>query len=173
MSAPKQVFSSRPALSSSMPSFLSDTKSEDMEQRLSQKIGERARQIFEQSGNAPGNDEANWLRAEAEIVGARLEIREYGTWVRAEASLPNSSGENMQIAIRPARIIVCAHKAQNALSASEAAEPAQREIFLVANLSTEVDPASAAASFRNDQLLLMIKKRQADKSTAASHPASN
>jgi len=34
----------------------------------------------------------------------------------------------------------------------------EEEIFLAANLPVEVDPPSAAASFRNHNLLLMIKK---------------
>src|SRR5690349_21843933 len=165
MSAPKMVFRSRPVAASTIPTCVCGPEAEAIEQRLSEKIGERARQIFEQSGKAPGNDEANWLRAEAEIVSAGLEAREYGTWVRVHASLPNASGENLQIAVRPRRVVVCATEMQNASDPSEAAEREQREIFRVANLPAEVDPASAAASFRDHVLLLMMKKQK--------HPANN
>ena len=45
----------------------------------------------------------------------------------------------------------------------EAANLDPGEIYLAANLSVEVQPQSAVASFRNRNLQLMIKKSQPDK----------
>jgi len=39
-------------------------------------------------GGAPGNDEANWLQAEAEILRYNMEVRESGTWLSLKASNP-------------------------------------------------------------------------------------
>jgi HSP20 family molecular chaperone IbpA len=41
--------------------------------------------------------------------------------------------------------------------------PAAGEIFLAANLAVDVDPSSAAASFRDQTLRLMVRKRRSDK----------
>jgi hypothetical protein len=43
------------------------------------------------------------------------------------------------------------------------AQQDEREIFLAANLTAEVDPPSAAASFKDHNLHLMVKKRRPDK----------
>ena len=158
MSAPKLVFSSRPTFSSTIPNLLSGSEADVLEQKLSQKISERARLIFEQSGSMPGNDEANWLRAESEILLPGFEVLESATWVTLKAPIPHTSGEDMQIVVRPKRVIVRANKTeQNSVAA---AERNQAEIFLAANLAVEVHPPSAAASFRDRTLRIMVKKRQ-------------
>jgi HSP20 family molecular chaperone IbpA len=165
MSAPKLAFSSRAALSCGIPSFLSGPAADGVEQRLSQKIGQRARSIFEESGNLAGKDEANWLQAESEILSGGCEVREAGTWVIVDAFIPTASAQGVEIVIRPTRVIVRAHEIENARgSAPGTAEPAEHEaseLFLVANLPVEVDPASATASFRDRQLHLLVKKRPA------------
>jgi HSP20 family molecular chaperone IbpA len=134
---------------------------EAMEQKLSQKIGERARQLFEESGNTPGNDKENWLRAESEILGAGLEVRESGSWVIVNASLPNLAAQDIRVAVRPTRIVLCAQEMDNPEARSESMAEQPREIFLAANLPAEVDPASAAGSFRDRHLDLMAKKQPA------------
>ncbi len=148
-----------------------------MERALSQKISERARLIFEQSGSTPGNDEANWLQAESEILRPKLEVRESGTWVTLSASILNTSGHGMpiidvQIVVRPTRVIVRAKETHNEQNSSEAEERDQREVFLAANLAVEVDPPSAAASFRDHVLRLMIRKRRPDNLTSRLEAAS-
>ena len=156
MSAARLVFASRPIPFCTIPRFLAGTEAEAMQQRLSQRIGERARLLFEQSGNVSGHDDANWFRAESEILSGQFEIRESGTWLMVDAGLPNASGQHMEITVTPARIILCAREI--ATAASESPEQGGREIFFLSNLPLEVDPVSAAASFRDHQLHLMVKK---------------
>ena len=165
MSAPKLVFSSRPAISSTIPTFLSGSAADMLERQLSQKISERARLIFEQSGSMPGNDEANWLRAESEILRPGFEVLESATWVTLKAPIPHTSGEDMQIAVRPRRVIVRAKEIEQNSDASS--DRTEAEIFLAANLAVEVHPPSAAASFRDRTLRIMVKKRQPDNLTAS------
>ena len=169
MSAPKLAFDSRPVLSSTIPTFLVGLEAEAMDQVLLQKISERARLIFEQSGSTPGNDEANWLQAESEILSPGLEARESGTWMTLNAWIPNSSGQGMEIAVRPMRVIVrCETDEQNSSGPAEQ----DGQFFLAANLAVEVEPSSAAASFRGHNLHLMIKKRWPDNLTVRSNTAS-
>jgi hypothetical protein len=171
MSAPRLVFGSLPASSSTIPTFLVGPEAEEMEQVLSNKISERASLIFEQSGSVPGNDEANWLRAESEILGHTLELRESATWVTLNASIP-TAGAGMQIVVKPKRAIVRAKETGNGQNTGESTDAGQGYIFLAANLPVEVDPSSAAASFRDNNLLLMIRKRQPDNLTTRPGTAS-
>jgi HSP20 family molecular chaperone IbpA len=162
MSAPRLMFSSRPVPHSTVPKFLAGSEADAMEQRISQKISERARLLFEQSGSAPGNDNANWLRAESEILSNGLELRESGTWVICNALIAATSGQDMQIIVKPNRIVVRAvERTDNAEISSQSNVQEKPEIFLAANLMVEVDPASAAASFRDSYLHLMVKKASA------------
>jgi HSP20 family molecular chaperone IbpA len=163
MPATKTAFSSRPTLASATPSFLFGREAEELEETILGKIRERAYLLFEQSGREPGNEDANWSRAESEILRSGLSARESGSWVALSFSLPDASGQGMQIAVRPTRVVVRAIAAGDKREASEGAKQDAQEIFLAANLAVEVDPPSAAASFRDRTLHLMIKKRRPDK----------
>lgn len=166
MAATKTAFSSRPTLASATPNFLFGREAEELEETIFGKIRERAYLLFEQSGREPGNEDANWSRAESEILRSGGQVRESGTWVALSFSIPDASGQGMQIAVQPTRVVVRARAASNEHEASEGARQDERDIFLAANLAVEVDPRSAAASFRDHSLNLMIKKRRPDKLTS-------
>jgi hypothetical protein len=170
MSSPKLAFGSRPAFSPTIPNVLSGPEAEALERELSRKISERARLLFEQSGSTPGNDEANWLAAESEILRPGLEVRESGTWMTLNAWIPDTSGQGMEIAVRPMRVVVCTSETDK----QNSSEPVEQDgqIFLAANLAVEVDPSSAAASFRGHNLHLMIRKRWPHNLTLRSNTAS-
>jgi HSP20 family molecular chaperone IbpA len=181
MSATKLAFSSLPAPTLATPSFLVDQEAEALERAAADKVRGRARLLFEQSGGAAGNDEANWLQAESEILGANMEIRESGTWLSLRAAIPDASGQGMQIAVKPTRVLVRATRTKNEQNAQHEGNEIADEIFLAASLPVVVDPLSAAASFRDHNLLLMIKKVQAgmalhrsdhlmDRAARAEHP---
>jgi HSP20 family molecular chaperone IbpA len=156
MSATRLAFSSLPASALATPNFLVGREAEDLEEHVAGRVRERAQLLFEQSGGAPGNDEANWLQAEAEILRSNVEVRESGTWLSLRASIPDTSGQGMQIAVRAKRVLVRATQIHNERNSKQGED----EIFVVANLPVEVDPPSAAASFRDHNLHVMIKKAQ-------------
>src|SRR5713101_3436834 len=163
MPATKIAFRSPPSLASATPSFIDGREAEELEQAIYKTIRERAYLLFEQSGREPGNEDANWLRAESEILRSGGEVRVSGSWVTLNASIPDASEQGLQIAVRPTRVLVRAREASNGEDSLERAKQAEREIFLAANLAVEVDPPSAAASFRDHNLHLMVKKRGPDK----------
>jgi hypothetical protein len=68
----------------------------------------------------------------------------------------------MRIVIRATRVLVHARESSNGRDSSEPAKQGGREIFLAANLTAEVDPPSAAATFKDHNLHLMVKKRRPD-----------
>lgn len=160
MPATKLAFSSLPTLPSASPTFISGQEADDLERALDTKIGERARLLFEESGRTPGNDAANWFRAEAEILRSDLQVRESGSWLALSASLPDASAQGIQILVRPKRIIVRAQRRASMNYSVENANLDGGEIYLAANLSVEIQPQSAVASFRDHTLQLMTKKSQ-------------
>ena len=164
MPATKKPFRSRPSQASATPSFVGGREAEELEQAIYGKIRERAYLLFEESGREPGNERANWLRAESEIVRSGVQVRDSGSWMTLNASIPDASGESLQVAVWPTRVLVRARKARNGPD-SDCPELSEggREIFLAANLAAEVDPQSAAASFRDHNLHLMVRKRRAGK----------
>jgi HSP20 family molecular chaperone IbpA len=165
MPATKLAFSSRPTPVSWTPSFVVGEDAEALEQAVYSKISERAYFLFEQSGREPGNEDANWLQAEAELLRSDVQVRESGTWLALSASIPDASGQDMQIVVRPTRVLVRAKEASSDQDLAERAKQNNRDIFLAANLPVEVDPLSAAASFKDRSLNLMIRKRRPDKVT--------
>jgi HSP20 family molecular chaperone IbpA len=159
MASTKLAFTSRPFSEASIPSFIPEDQAEEFEQAIHQKIGERARLLFEESGQAPGNDEANWFRAESEILRSGLQVRESGSWVAINASIPDASGHRIQILVRPKRVIVRARRQAATEGPSvEGTNCDQQDIFLATNLNVEVNASSAVASFRDRNLQLMIRK---------------
>jgi hypothetical protein len=166
MPAAKTPFRSRPAQTSATPSFIGGREAEELEQSIYGKIRERAYLLFEESGREPGNEGANWLRAESEIVRSGAQVRDSGSWMTLNASIPDASGEGLQIVVWPRRVLVRAREASNGPDRSELTEGG-REIFLAANLAADVDPQSAAASFRDRNLHLMVRKRRAGKSNGS------
>jgi hypothetical protein len=166
MPATKTPFRSRPAQASATPSFIGGREAEELEQTIYGKIRERAYLLFEESGREPGNEGANWLRAESEVVRSGAQVRDSGSWMTLNASIPDASGEGLQIVVWPRRVLVRAREAGNGPDCSELAESG-RQIFLAANLASEVDPQSVAASFRDHNLHLMVRKRRAGKSNGS------
>ena len=163
MPATRTAFRSRPTLASATPSFINGREAEELEQLIYAKISERAYLLFEQSGREPGNEGANWLRAESEILRSGVEVRESGSWVTLTAIIPDAFAQGLQIVVRPTRVLVRAREACTGQDSSEPTKQDEREIFLAANLTAEVDPPSAAASFKDHNLLLMVKKHRPDK----------
>lgn len=153
MPATKLAFSSLPATLAT-PNFLAGQEAHALEQAVTAKIRERAQLLFEQSGREPGQDEVNWLRAESEIFRTSMDIQESGTWISLSAPLPEASGQGMEIVVRPTRVLVRAMQRKN----EQRPEGNEDTTFLAANLPVEVDPPSAAGSFRNRNLHIMIKK---------------
>ena len=167
MPATKIAFRSPPPLASANPSFIDGREAEELEQAIYGKIRERAYLLFEQSGREPGNEDANWLRAESETLRSGAQVRESGSWMTLNVHIPDASGQGLQIVVRPTRVLVRAMEDSNAEDSSERTEKGQREIFLAVNLTVEVDPPSATASFRDHNLHLMVKKRRPDESNGA------
>ena len=153
---PKQAFTSKSAVTTT-PRFVDKDEADALQQTIQDRISARAYQLYEESGHQLGNDQRHWFQAESEVLQRGLEVRESGTWVAVDASLPNVSAEDVQIYVDQRRIVVRAAK-NNETRDTKPAAAGQAEIFLVADLTGEVEPATASASLKDEKLRVMVKK---------------
>ena len=143
------------------PKIISDgNEREAIDQLIQRKVAERAYRLFEGSNAAHGKDQEHWLQAESEILRHGLDIRESGSWVSITASLPDVSGENLQICLEPSRAVVHGQKISEQRDPSSGTHKySQEDFFLRSDLNVEVDPSTASASLKDQKLTIMVKKR--------------
>jgi HSP20 family molecular chaperone IbpA len=155
----------KPALSGKPPAVAprivsNAIEKEAFDQTIHRRVAERAYRLFETSNGAHGKDQEHWLQAESELLKHGLEIRESGSWLSINASLPGVSAEDVEVCLEPNRVIVHAQSGSETPEASAKVQDfTQREAFLLSELPVEIDPATASASLKDQKLTLMVKKR--------------
>lgn len=156
--------------SSTSPKILREDEKETLNQAIHRRISEHAFGLYESSGRAHGNHHAHWQEAESKILQHGLEVRESGSWLSVNASLPDVSGEDVQVCVEPNRVIVHAEKTEETKNPESHEQGlTQHELFLLEDLNVEVDPSTASVSFKDQKLTLMVKKRYP--ATTDSHAA--
>jgi len=147
-------------LSGKAPRIVGEDAKQAFDHAIHRCVSERAYGLYEASGGQHGNDHAHWLQAQDEVLQRGLEVRESGSWLSIHASLPGAAGDDIEVYLELNRVMVRAEKGvriQNAESRTQ--DPTKREIFLVGDLHTEIDPSTASAAFKDQKLTLMVKKR--------------
>ena len=165
MATPKAALSS-PAIPTILK-FITESEREGLERLLRQRIAERAYALFEASERREGNELAHWVQAETEILQRGLEVRESGSWVAITGQLPGIGCEDVQIYVEPNRVLVQASKLcpfENSQSRTQLDK--REQVFLIEDLTTEVEPSTASASIRDQELTLMVKKRHPTRAAA-------
>jgi HSP20 family molecular chaperone IbpA len=163
MATPKTALSG----ASKSPQLIGEDQQQRFQEGLRQRVSERAFDLYRESGGQHGNDQSHWLQAEKEILQRGLEVRESGSWLALNASIPDSSADDIQIYLSPSRVMVRAEKQQAVRNAdSQTQGLIRREIYLIEDLNTEVDPSTASAAFKDQKLTLMVKKRYPMSSTS-------
>jgi HSP20 family molecular chaperone IbpA len=157
MATSKSVLSGK---SATLPKVLREDEKQALNHTIRRRISERAFHIFESSGRKHGNHHAHWLEAESKVLQHGLEVRESGSWLSVNASLPDVSGEDVEVCVEPHRVVIHAEKGA-AIKNHESLEQGltQHELFLVQDLNAEVDPTTASVSLKDQKLTLMVKKR--------------
>jgi len=130
---------------------------------IQQRITDRAYQLFDASGRREGNDQANWCQAESEVLQRGIDVREVGSWLALCATVPSVSAEDVQIYLEPSRVIVRAKVTKGPdgqQHGMDAWVSTQAAVFLTTDLAVEVEPVTAIASLKNNQLTVSVKKRR-------------
>jgi HSP20 family molecular chaperone IbpA len=156
MATPKSALSG----SSRTPQILSEDQHSAFQDKVRQSISRRAYDIYQNSGSQDGNDYEHWIQAENEVLQRGIEVRESGSWLAFNASIPDGSADNVEVCLTPTSVIVHAEKAEPITNATgNAQELSQREIFLAHDLNTEIEPSTASATLKDQKLTIMVKKR--------------
>ena len=153
MATPKSALSG----SSKTPQILSEDQHAAFQDKVRQSVSQRAYDIYREAGSQDGNDYEHWIQAENEVLQRGIEVRESGSWLALNASIPANSADNVEICLTPTNVIIRTEKSQRA-DANEQ-EFAQWDIFLTHDLNAEIEPSTASATLKDDKLTIMVKKR--------------
>ena len=156
MATPKSALSG----SSKTPQILTEDQNAAFQDKVRQRVSQRAYDIYQNSGSQDGNDYEHWIQAENEVLQRGIEVRESGSWLAFNASIPEGSADDVEICLTPTSVTVRAEKSQ-AVKTPEGNEQeiTEREIFLTHDLNTEIEPSTASATLKGQQLTIMVKKR--------------
>ena len=156
MASPKSALSG----SSKTPQILSEDQNSAFHDRVRQRVAERAYEIYRDSGGQDGNDFEHWVQAENEVLQRGLEVRESGSWLAFNASIPDSSADNVEVCLTPTSVTIHAEKSHPIRNADASQQGlTQREIFLTQDLNAEIEPSTASATLKDQKLTIMVKKR--------------
>jgi HSP20 family molecular chaperone IbpA len=150
MATPKTALSD----SSKTPQILSEDRHAAFHDKVRQSVSQRAYDIYRDSGGQDGNDYQHWIQAENEVLQRGIEVRESGSWLALNASIPDSSADDVEVLLTPNNVTVHAEKSQ-----ANAQDVTQRDIFLTHDLNTEIEPSTASATLKDQKLTIMVKKR--------------
>jgi len=146
------------------PQFVDQMEGQRIDAELRQRLSERAYALYMESGRQDGNDQKNWLQSKSEIVQG-LEMRKSGTWVALTASMPGALPDSIRVYVDTNRVVVRAEGIAD--SSRTGSSGHDTTMFLTADLDVELDPPTATASFKDQTLNLMVKKRRSVSTTAS------
>ncbi len=165
MATPKSALTS----SSKTPKILSEDQHPAFQDKLRRSVSQRAYDIYQNSGSQNGNDYEHWIQAENEVVQRGIEVRESGSWLALNASIPDSSADDIEVCLTPTSVTIHAERTQAVKTPSgNEQETTSREIFLTHDLNTEIEPSTASATLKDQKLTIMVKKRYPVGTNAAS-----
>src|ERR1700733_15122381 len=112
MATTKTALTGSSTTTSKVPRFADDDGKSKTSQALQDHISLRAYSLYEESGRSEGNHFADWLQAESEILQRTLDVRESGSWLALNASLPDVAPEDVLISVEPTRVLIHATRSE-------------------------------------------------------------
>jgi HSP20 family molecular chaperone IbpA len=125
--------------------------------RANDAVARRAYSLFLADGAADGKDMEHWLRAESEVLTHIPDIRESGASYTIAVRLPGFSPEEIAVNVDQNAAMIVADKSQTDGGADKGGI-SRESLFLVANWPTAVDPATANANLRDNNLTVTVKR---------------
>jgi HSP20 family molecular chaperone IbpA len=138
---------------------------------LKEAIACRAYELFEARGCEHGQDLADWLRAESEILQPfPIRVSEYEDRLAVEAELPGFSAEEVEVSAEPRRLIISGRASLT--NGKEEENTFSREIlandtFHLLDLPVEIDADKVEATLNCEILKVTLPKLVAGKPSQA------
>ena len=137
--------------------ILRDSEAQKHMDAVRGRISERAYQLYEQGGYRHGNDTAQWLQAEAEVIGPAIRIGENGTWFNFALGLPHAAVADIAVCALNDRALVLVDESRSAQPEAGKTRTEHRDLYL-AKFPTEVQPQTAVARLVNGILTMEVRK---------------
>jgi HSP20 family molecular chaperone IbpA len=129
--------------------------------RANDAIARRAYALFLADGGRDGQDMQHWLRAESEILTRIPEIRESSSWYIVNIPLQGFSPSEIQVSMDEFSAIIAADRTELTGPQNASEGTFTRESwFLVAKWPARVDPSTASAYIKNEDLTLTVKRAE-------------
>jgi HSP20 family molecular chaperone IbpA len=143
----------------------------DRFKQLQEAIACRAYELFEGRGCEHGQDQADWIRAEAEFLQPlSVEVKEQEDRLAVEAEMPGFIAEQITVSAEPRRLIISGR--MNLTDEEEAKNTFSRGIlaqntFHLLDLPVEVDAEKVKATFSDGVLNVTLPKLVSSNSSHA------
>ena len=140
-------------------------------------IARRAYELFETRGCEHGQDLADWLRAESDLLQPLpIKVNEYRDRLAVEAELPGFSADEIAVSAEPRRLILSGttsitdKEAENTFSREilgKSVEVLTKGTFRLLDLPVEIDADKVEAKLTRETLTVTLPKLVVDKSSHA------
>ena len=145
-------------------------------------IARRAYELFETRGCEHGQDLADWLRAESDVLQPLpIKVGEYRDRLAVEAELPGFSAEEIDVSVEPRRLIISGRtspadkEAENFFAReilAKSTEVLTKGTFRLLDLPVEIDANKVEAKLTGETLKVTLPKLVVDESSHAQASAS-
>lgn len=143
----------------------------DKLRELQEAVAARAFELFESRGCEHGEELADWLRAESEILQPlSIKVRDYKDRLDVEAEMPAFSAENIKISAEPRRLFISGRAdliEGEAVENTFSRELLGKEAFHLLDLPVEIDAERAEAIFTSGILMVTLPKLAAGEPSQA------
>jgi HSP20 family protein len=140
-------------------------------------IAKRAFEIFSDKGRGIGNDLADWLQAESEILHpVHLEIAETEEGLSVRAEVPGFTAKELNIQVEGNRLTIAGkHESREETTKGTTiySERCAKEILRSIELPVAVEPTKVNAQLMNGILSIELPKAQNAKAAPAEMKATN
>jgi len=164
------------------PKLIKPESQFDILRELEEAIARRAYELFEGRGCEQGQDLADWLRAESDVLQPLpIKVSEYRDRLAVEAELPGFSADEIEVSVEPRRLIISGRtsltnkEAENFFSReilAKSTETPTKGTFRLLDLPVEIDANKVEAKLTGETLKVTLPKLVVDKSSHVQASAS-
>jgi HSP20 family molecular chaperone IbpA len=129
-----------------------------LKNRANNAVAGRAYALYLAEGAPDGMALAHWLRAESEILTRVQEIRESPSSYIVNVPVQTFGPEQIQVSVDENGAIITADDTQAAGSEAGDKGTGRESLFLVATWPSSVDPSTASAYIKGEDLTLTVKR---------------